>query len=463
MSGANKTNGRTNSLTSAWTLSAGKYFFYCILALLFAALLIVRIQVLFAHEATETLPDSIGVTADVSGVVVDDPDVRASSAHVTVSVEKIDGVSASGKLLALLPLGTDVSYGDRVWVHGRVQAPQSFETNSGRTFDYPQYLRVRGISAVMQYAALEDAKQGSWSIKKVLFNIKHAFERAIESVVPQPEAALLEGILLGDRGSFPQELMQIFVIVGLVHVVVLSGSNIAIVADASARVLSPLPKAAATIIGLVMIVLFALMTGGGSATLRAVIMGGIAIVARYLHRPDSALRALAIAAAIMLLYNPLLILDSGFVLSMLATFGLITLSVAVEKRLTFLSIAPHIQSVVATTIAVEIFILPALLYFSGVVSVFSLLVNAVVLPIISVIMLLGFITGVLALVHPMLAILPGVAVMLMLRRIIWIATFVAGLPISHAIVPAFPLWVAVLIYVPLTIGATQIFARSQTN
>jgi len=95
-----------------------------------------------------------------------------------------------------------------------------------------------------------------------------------------------------------------------------------------------LPRSLVYVLGFVAIVLFALMTGGGAATVRAVIMGAIAIVARYLRRPQAALRALVVAAVAMALWNPLApFYDNGFILSVLATFGLITLSPYIERKL----------------------------------------------------------------------------------------------------------------------------------
>lgn len=435
----------------------------CVLAVGYA-----RWELLRYYEERDSLAGYADRAAVVAGRVAGDPDKRATSLRVPVLVETINGQSAHGHLLAVLPRETSLEYGDRVELRGLVELPQAFETDTGRVFDYPGYLRVRGLSVVMQRAVLREHTP-QFALLQPLYRLKHTFEHALERVLPEPEVSLLKGMLLGERGGLTPALLQAFVVVGLIHIVVLSGSNIAIVAEGMFRLLGAvprLPRKYIFILGFGAIVLFALMTGGGAATLRAVIMGSIAIVARYLRRPQAALRALAIAAAAMVLWNPLVLwLDNGFILSVLATFGLITLAPFIETKLTRLPTWKHfnIRSIVATTIAVELFILPALLYTSGVLSFVSLPANAVVLPLLPVVMLLGFVAGVLALVHPLLGLAPALLAQAVLKIIIVVAQGAAALPFASTVVAPFPAWVAALVYVPLTWLALRIYSRTPTS
>ncbi len=389
--------------------------------------------------------------AVVEGRVSDDPDERANALRIVVAAERVNGEEAQGRVLAVLPRDTEVFYGDKVTVRGVLEAPQSFETDTGRIFDYPGYLRARGIELLMPHAALQSSAPGSWSIIGTLFAAKHAFERALERVIREPYAALMEGLLLGEKRGLPEALTQAFVLAGLIHIVVLSGYNIGVVADWSLRFLGIfLPKKAALASVGVIIVLFALMAGGGMATVRACLMGLIAVLARYLDRPALALRSLGIAALGMAAWNPLVVFDAGFILSVLATFGLITLSPSVERVLSRFWREGVLRATAATTIAVQIFVLPALLYFTGILSLVAFPVNVLVLPFVPLSMLLGFLAGILALVHPYLALLPALAGEWLLRGIIWVSQFAAGLPLAAFTVPAFPAWVAVLVYAPLT-------------
>lgn len=396
----------------------------------------------------------------VAGTVADDPDRREASVRVMMAVEEVDGREYRGRVLAVLPRGTELQYGDYVAVSGRVEAPESFVTDTGREFDYAGYLAARGISHLVPLAELEESQEGGWSVLRTLYAVKHRLEEALEKVVREPHASLMEGLLLGEKSGLSKELTQAFVVAGLIHIVVLSGYNIGIVAEWTLRALAfVLPRRPALVVAGIAIAAFALLAGGGMATLRATAMGVIALVARYLNRPAAALRALLFAVLLLVLWNPLVLIDVGFVLSVGATFGLITLSPWVEKYLQWLP-AGGIRSTAATTIAVQLYVLPALLYFTGVLSLVSVPINVAVLPLVPFAMLMGFVTALLALVHPYLALLPALISEWTLGLIIFAAQWSASLPLAAAVVPAFPTWVAVAVYVPLTILAISKYRRS---
>src|SRR3989344_8776994 len=164
-----------------------------------------------------------GSIAVVEGTVADDPDVRATGVRATLSVKTINEAIAYGKVLAVLPPDTKLQYGDTVSVRGMLEEPQSFETNTGRVFDYPGYLKARGISAVIQHAVLfspsgvegRDMQEGGTSVLRTLFILKHSFERALQRVMQEPMVSLMEGFLLGEKSGLPQALTQAFVITGL--------------------------------------------------------------------------------------------------------------------------------------------------------------------------------------------------------------------------------------------------------
>jgi competence protein ComEC len=441
------------------------YFWYAGFAVCALVIFYARWEIFKYYEDKSSLAAFAGRTSVVAGTVADDPDKRATSLRVTLSVATINGQATHGKLLAILPRESTASYGDTLEVRGLMELPQTFETDTGRVFDYPGYLEVRGISAVMERAMVREQHPAGFTVLGTLFALKHRFEDALEQGIAEPEVSLLEGMLLGERGGFDDALLHAFVLVGLIHIVVLSGSNIAIVAEGAFRLLGlvRMPRRLLYVLGFVAIVLFALMTGGGAATLRAVIMGGIAIVARYLHRPQAAMRALFVAAVLMVLWNPLVLVDdNGFILSVLATFGLIALAPYIEQKLTKLPAWAHfnLRSIVATTLAVEIFILPALLYTSGYLSLVSVPANALILPLVPLVMFVGTMAGVLGLLHPWLAFVPALAAQFLLKIILLITQSAAALPFAAATVAPFPAWVAIVVYVPLTFVALRIYFRS---
>jgi len=439
------------------------------LALFIAGLLlgVVRTQLHLADFEQRSLAPYVG-KAVVEGRVVDDPDRRDTSLRVVVEVEKVNDTPLAkgrqGKLIAILPRDEQIAYGDHVVLKGSVVLPERFETNTGRLFDYPKYLEVRGISAMMKYASVETDARGSFSLVGMLFSTKHLFERALEKVFVEPQGALAEGILLGEKRGLPDELSQAFIISGLVHVVVLSGYNISIVAEWMMRAFAFLPKTLGLASGGVVIILFALMTGGSATAVRACIMALIAIVGRYLERPYDALRGLVAAVVLMVLWNPLSTLyDPSFILSVLATFGLITISPTVEEKLKFITEKFGLRSIAASTISVQLYVLPALLYFTGVLSFVSLPANIIALPVVSLAMLMSFASGMLALVHPLIAFVPAIIADLLLRWMIVVAQVATAIPFSSTTIAAFPAWVAAIFYIPLTVFAIWLLQRNASR
>ena len=435
------------------------------IALAAAALCLARADIYLQNEAAQNLLQFVGEKTEVIGTVANDPERRDTSLHVYVEVSQIGGETANGKLLALLPRDAEIFYGDRVVVSGKIEAPETFVTDTGRLFDYPSYLRAHGASAIMRYAELSGREEGSVSILGALFSIKHIFTRSLERIFPEPEGSLLQGLLLGERRGLPQELTDAFITAGLIHVVVLSGYNISIVYEAVLRVLSIFPRAVGFSLAGGMMLLFVLMIGAGATAVRALIMGLIAVLARYFGRSALALRALALAASGMVLWNPTtLLFDPSFILSVLATFGLITLSPAVETKLTqFFAKIPQVRSIAASTIAVQIFVLPALLYMTGVLSFLALPANILVLPAVPFAMGFGFAAGLLGFIHPALALPAVISADALLKFMMFVATIAHSLPLSSAVMPEFPFWLAVLAYIPLTAFAIRMYTAEQNK
>jgi len=426
--------------------------------------------------------------AVVEGVVQNDPAGTATAVRAILAISSINKTPMSGLVLVSLPANTPLAYGDRIKVRGLFQAPQAFQTNTGREFDYPHYLQVQGVTSVVMRAVLFARISAEPSLTGSLFSLRHSFERSLERSISEPAAALLEGIELGDKNAMPKDLNQAFISSGLVHMVVLSGYNLSIVSEAVLRALSFLPQVAALSIGGVGMMLFAIMTGGGAATIRALVMGLIAILARYFGRSADALRALAFAAAAMALWSPLSVLyDPSFILSVLATLGLILLSPTVEGWVGgFLggcrSDTPHpnplplrgegatpaassflanLRAIAASTIAVQIFVLPALLYFTGIFSFVSIPANLLALPIVPFTMLAGFITGLCGLLSQNLALIPALATTTALQWIIFVARTAAALPFATFTIPAFPAYVVAIAYLPLAWWALRVYTNSQ--
>ncbi len=374
------------------------------------------------------------------GVVVGEPDERENSTLLYVRLDKIEDQSVNEKILAVVELYPKISYGDEITLSGKIQYPQNFETDTGRVFDYRAYLAKEGITYEMTFPKLsiEGHEKGN-PVLEALFTLKEKFLHNVEQVIPEPDASLLGGLVVGAKHSLGKELLDDFRTVGVVHIVVLSGYNVTIVADFIQKVFSFLPRYVGIGLGSLSIVFFALMTGATATTVRASIMALLAIVARATGRTYVITRALVLAGFFMLLQNPhILVFDTSFQLSFLSTLALIYVSPLVEARLLWIPEKFGLREIVTATISTQIFVLPFLLYTTGIFSVVSLPANLLILPLVPVTMLFGFLAGTLGFVNLIVAAPFSWAATALLSFMLFVVKELASAPFAAVVLPAFP-------------------------
>jgi len=443
------------------TLMRNRVLLLVAIGLVALTLGLVRGDLFLYKESQETINVFTG-NAEVVGVIASDPVLSGAHVQANVAVASINGTLAHGMLLAFLPPYSLPVYGQGVVLSGTLATPASFVGDNGNIFDYPTYLRVQGVSMLLNQAQLQSTTPAELSIQSALFTLKHAFDASIKRTLPEPEASLLNGIMLGERRGLPKALTDAFIVAGLIHIVILSGYSMSVVSEGMLRGLGFLPRRAQMFFAALGMILFVLMTGAAPTTVRACAMALVALVARYLHRTALALRSLAAVAAAMVLWNPPLILgDASFFTSVLATFGLIVFAPSIERMLVRVPERFEMRAIITSTIAVQIFALPALLYFTGNLSLLSVPTNLLVLPLLPLVMIFGLITGLLSFINTALAFVPALIISLLLQWILLVAHTVQALPFSAVSLTAFPLWLALLIYVPLTAVAVYLLRQQQ--
>ncbi len=399
------------------------------------------------------LEEHLSQTITLRGIVEGDPDIREGSVRVALSsVCIISGtacLASDGIVLAILPPQSGLRYGDHVTVTGTLTVPQPFDTDTGRVFDYPHYLAVSGVGYVLSFARLESREEGAFRVYRTLYALKYWYVSGMGMSVPEPMAALGNGITAGDKRALGGELTNIFRDAGLVHIVVLSGYNITIVVAALLYVLRMRSRTTKVIVSSLTIGLFVVMTGAGAASVRAGIMAVLGLLAYALYRPYALSRALALAVVCMVLIQPrVLLYDPGFQLSVCATLGLVWVAPLIARKFTSVPEQLGLRDIVASTLGTYIGVLPLIAYSIGEISLVSLAANVLVLPVVPLSMLLSFIAGVGgALVGGSVSVIIGYPAYLVLSYIVFVAEWVAGLPFATVVVPPFPLWGVLLGYV----------------
>ena len=368
------------------------------------------------------------------GIITGDIEDKDTNSRYTVAVNRINSTAEEKKkkILVYEPYPTKCVSGEVVSFATTLRQPEDFLTRTGRVFPYRNYLRQMGIEATARRES--GGCTGKREQHAFFARMRAHFVRAMHTFLPAEEATLLGGLLLGLRGALPAELLEAFRMTGLIHIIVLSGHNITMIAEAVRRVLKKAPKTVGFLISLVAIVAFVLFAGAQMVAIRAGSMATIALIARATHREYDGIRALSVVAMALVLFSPTQVLFSiSFHLSFLATLGLLLFAPSIEQKIEKIPEKFGIRGIVAATLATQVLLLPYLAYAIGEASIIGIPANMLVLPIIPFAMFFGATITLFALIAPFLANALSPIAYLPLKAITTIAETLAKIP--HATVP----------------------------
>mgnify|MGYP001564806732 CR=1 FL=1 len=427
--------------------------FFVSLVFLGAMLGIVRFEISELAFENSFLRAHSGETVFIEGIVSDEPDVRDDIVFLTVRAESLrDGASRLAvngeKIRVAAERFGNWRYGDRITARGLLLRPEKFEGANGKLFDYPGYLSAKGIYFEIKSGTVSLIGRGEGNqVLSALYSFKEKFLGNLARVIPEPEESLLAGIIVGAKESLGKDLLLDFRKVGLIHIVVLSGYNVTIVADSIVKFFSFLPALYGSILASSGIIFFAALVGGGATVIRASIMALLVVFARYLGRVYDVTTALVLAGFMMLVQNPkILVFDPSFQLSFLATVGLIYFSPFVEKYVRFLPERFGARDIARATLATQIFVTPFLLYLTGSVSLVSFPANLMSLAVVPSIMFLGFLGGALGFIHSALVIPFGYVATVFLSYILFVTEKFSALPFSSYTFQSVSIAVPILCY-----------------
>jgi competence protein ComEC len=418
---------------------------------------IIRFYFVFNYDVESITNKYSGQTVEIQGQISSEPLVKDFNKTFIFNTEKINNESIKIYIKVQTDRYLEYEYGEKLILKGKLLKPFNFKSNGGRTFDYINFLLKDGILFEMKKPNIKiiDNENGNY-ISKNLFKIKKEFLINIKKVLGEPHAALAGGLVVGEKSALGKDLIDDFRKAGLIHIVVLSGYNITIVADTIRIILSFLPRNIGLGLGGVGIVAFGILVGGGATVVRSCIMALIGLLAMFLRKDYKAGKALFIAGALMVIQNPrILLYDPSFQLSFLATLGLIVLSSPIEEKLGFITEKFGIRGLVASTLATQIFVSPYILYVMGQLSVVGVVVNILVLPIIPITMLFVTLTGVIGFFSYFISEITAWFSHILLSYELFMVHFFAKLPFSSIELPKFSFWVVVGFYTSYFVAFTK--------
>ncbi|MDL5160032.1 ComEC/Rec2 family competence protein [Actinomycetospora termitidis] len=229
-------------------------------------------------------------------------------------------------------------------------------------------------------------------------DLRAGLRDAARAVLDDDPAGLLPGLVVGDTSGVAPDLADDFRTAGLTHLTAVSGSNVAFVLGAVLLLvrLARLGPRTAAVLGLVALVGFVVLARPSPSVLRAGAMGAVVVLALALGRRRSVLPALAATVVVLLLVDPALAVDAGFVLSVLATGALVLLAPPLVARMRQRGIPPGIAEALAVPVAAHVVTAPVVAGLSGEVSLVAVLANLLVAPVVAPATVLGVLAALLA-------------------------------------------------------------------
>ncbi len=319
----------------------------------------------------------------------------------------------------------DFEYGDKLYLKAVLEQIKNFNSR----FNYKGFLKSKDILFLMRIDNVEK-KEDSEYILKYLFRFKKTVIDSLYKIFSFNEASLAGGILLGEKRGLDNEIEDDFIYSGLMHIVVLSGYNISIVALFIFNLLFFFNRRLRAILALLAISIFVFLVGAEPPTLRAGIMGVIGFLAIALRRESDALYALLLSGILMMFWSPFAVLyDPGFQMSFAATFAIVLFSGYLADKMILI---PHFfRELISSAILAYLAVTPLILFYMGNLSPLAVLANLFVLPLLPATMFFSFVSVLIQLIYPNLAFVFIVLAEFLLSAVLKIANLFGSFGISQ--------------------------------
>jgi competence protein ComEC len=297
----------------------------------------------------------------------------------------------------------DFRYGSLISFEGTLNAPIS-SRNPGE-FSYRDYLELNNIFAtihVFGYTRVEVISEGNpnWFFSHMIFPSKQFVVLVINSAMVGDGANFLIGLLLGDRTDMSGDIKSAFVNTGTIHVLAVSGSHVVLVVAIIYTLfgLIRFPERAKIIATIFGILYYMELTGATPSVVRASLMAIVVLLAKLFQQRTNVYNSLGVSAVLLLVYDPLQMFDAGCQLSYSAVFSMVyfypKLALLIKKipeSLEEVKAIDYVLKLFAISLSAQIGTIPFTAYFFGRVSLVSLAANLVVVPLVEIIVTVGFV------------------------------------------------------------------------
>lgn len=338
--------------------------------------------------------------------------------------------------------GEEPSLGSYVCIRG-IFTEFEKASNPGQ-FDQSAYYATLGISAQINKCTVVAESVSHHPVKEFLWEIRKISSGLFYRIFPQEDAAILSTMLLGDKSGLMSETRDLYKDAGILHILSISGLHISVLGMGLFRVLRKwhIPSLPACVISGILMLAYGFMVGMPVSAMRAIGMFLIRLLAVILKRTYDMLTALFLCAALTVISEPYLLYQTGFLLSYLAVLAILVFMPAIIPPL---KKPRRWLDGLFTSLSISIFTLPVQLYFFYEVSIYSPILNLMILPLTGGVMVAGLLCLPLQVLTPPLAQVAVMVVHMILNAFSEGAEFLCGLP-GAMWVPGKPSLVQIVIF-----------------
>ncbi|MBU1119615.1 ComEC/Rec2 family competence protein [Patescibacteria group bacterium] len=293
--------------------------------------------------------------------------------------------------------------GEACNIKGLFKMPENFED-----FNYKDYLKNNNIYLLMEFPEMEcSGKREGFILQNILVDFKQKLNKTISEHLKEPQSSLMMGIIFGQDRLFSEKFDSNVRMAGVSHIVAASGYNITILILAGSKLLKFLPLKLRLFLLLFLIWGFCILSGLSPSIVRACIMTSIALVAMILGKKNTIHVTLPLAAFIFVLIDPKIVFNVGFQLSVVATLGLVYLQPALSNiwKKVFKKSNGFVEDTLLTTLSCTLTTLPITIYTFGTVSIWAVVANCLILPVVESTMFLGIFGLIFLKLFPLLSVL----------------------------------------------------------
>lgn len=358
---------------------------------------------------TDDLLNMAPVNSEISGIITSIPQGKSEGKlKFYFDVDKIkfgsiEKLLKDEKVLVTLDyLEQDINIYDSAVLKGRLSVP--FKAGNPSQFDYGNYLRNHSAYAVFyakKYMKIEKDKPLKAKILQGINNYRENVLSIHSKYLDSPYLEILGGIVFGDDAvSPPKEIKQSFVNSGLLHILAASGMNVAFIYGFFYWIMSLLRInfKLRVILGMLMVLIYTLMTGLGASIIRAAGMLMFVLIGKLIDRDAHSISLLSFVGLLMLIFNPMYINEVGFQLSFIVTFGILIMAPAVLRfKNKFLD---YLSGTVTIPVIAQLWVIPIQIFYFSNISLYSIFANIMSTPLLAVISFGGFVSSLLSAIKP---------------------------------------------------------------